>query len=129
MIILLTIYVIEYFSENFIIKAVNKCFGRRDKLSQGIKILNNSIIEVNIDFEQKTYTKNKERMAKFTQVSYNPELNDTYAKILLAMQDVAIVKKDLDTDEISQNGQDLKLYKEKTSKIAYQEYKKKKELK
>ena len=31
-------------------------------------------------------------MAKFTQVSYDPELNEAYAKILLAMQDVAIVK-------------------------------------
>ena len=53
-----------------------------------------------MDLEQNTYSKNKDKMAKFSQVSYNPELNEAYAKILLAMQDVAIVKKDISTEDV-----------------------------
>lgn len=68
-------------------------------------------------------------MSKFTQVSYNPELNENYNKVLLAMQDVAIVKKDIDPEDLPNASKDLGMYKAKTKKLAYDQYKKKKDQK
>ncbi|CAI2374106.1 unnamed protein product [Moneuplotes crassus] len=116
---LVTIYILELFSENCILKLFRKCLFKKDKLGP------NSAINM----EQKTFTKMRTRMAKFSQTSYDPELNDAYAKILLAMKDVAIIKKDIDPEALPKADKDSKLKKVKTSEIAYKEYKKKKQMK
>lgn len=76
MIILVCVYFIEIFIEGYIFKY----FLRSDST---------------VDLKQQTFRKNEEKMSKFSETSYNPMHNESYAKILLAMQDVAIVKKDV----------------------------------
>lgn len=74
MFVLLFVYFVDLILEEFIMRI----FFKVDKM---------------VDMNQRTYTKNKNTMARFSQISYDPELNEEYAKILLAMQDVAVIKK------------------------------------
>ncbi|CAI2377567.1 unnamed protein product [Moneuplotes crassus] len=114
--VLIIIYLIEITLGSFFMNKVNKCLKRKKQLES------NS----NVNIEQKTFTKNRSKMSKFSQISYNPELNTNYAKVLLAMQDVAVVKKDIDPEDLPKiTDKKDKMKKIKTSKLAYNEYKKK----
>lgn len=74
MFVLLFVYIVDLIFEEFIMRI----FFKVDKM---------------VDMNQRTYTKNKITMSRFSQISYDPELNEEYAKILLAMKDVAVIKK------------------------------------
>ena len=74
MFVLMFFYFVDLILENFIMRI----FFKVDNM---------------VDMNQRTYTKNKHTMARFSQISYDPELNEEYAKILLAMKDVAVIKK------------------------------------
>jgi hypothetical protein len=90
------IYIIDLSFENLIMKKFFKSSG-------------------SVNLKQDTFTKNKEKMREFSEISYDPHLNPEYNKILVSIQDVAHVNKEVVMIDKSQKSF---LAKGKTSVLA-----------
>lgn len=101
--ILVGIYIIDLSLENVIMKKFFKSSG-------------------SVNLKQDSFTNNKEKMREFSEVSYDPQFNPEYNKILVSILDVAQVNK-----EVVMIGKSQKSFiaKGKTSVIAKRNFDKK----